>query len=516
MVSLRTYEILAKWIAAKQRVSIRFEPNATPCACIQTNEIILPSNINEENVYGALAQLMHEAGHLRHTSYVPVEKITEKDGHKFGILNAVEDVRVDLMNFNILPNVREFYKRMMKQYKDLFKDQVKKNPLHVRCLCRGILELEKFSQFKATDNEADKFNKKHDIALKMNDIVYNLSRKDWDKVKGGINELYKIFGLDKLPKEPLPTPLPDGFTLDGKGSKSVGQSGGQKKGQGSSTTKIGQKPGHSPQGQSNGQGPRNIMDATKDKVFASAKGQGTGRAVGSSTIGEIALREQTRQRFKELLNITEIKKTSNGLKLDTDNLTAFLTGDIEELFCEEKIVKRKKSKIMIIMDGSGSMGGQLFDHSERRSVVGGCVRSLTKVLDEVINLEGINVDYTIAGFDSDLDILSKDNWEEEYNKMCGGTNLLNAFTKAQDYLLKDLEADGKKIIVFFTDGDVNFSQVEEVKKRIIQHNEDVRCMIIGVGANICDRFVEDICGDYNILAKECADMILLDVIMEML
>ncbi len=492
-MNMRTYEILAKWIAHTQKVRIRFEANACPQACLETNEIILPDTVKEENVYAAIAQLMHEAAHLKHTKSIPVAKLTDDDGHKFMILNACEDIRIDEINFSLLPNIHEFYKHMIIQFKDLFEERTKTADLPHRVMCRGILNAEGFHGFNPEDKEAEEFSGKNDITKKMQEVGWELTNEDWTEAKTKIDELYKIFGFDKLPKIPLPQ-LPSGFTLNGDGIPITGG------------PCLAQE-----QAESVG-----IMDITKEKTFQPGKGQGQSKASGTSTIGEVAVREITRQKFKELLNIKEIKRTTNGIKLNTDNLTAFFTEDLDDLFEDEKIVKKKKSKIMIIMDGSGSMSGRLLDRSSRKEVVSGCAKALIEVLDEVIALEGINVDYTIAGFDDDLEIFTKENWQDKYKIMNGGTNLVNAFNKAQEYMLADLEAEGKKLIVFFTDGDVNEAEIDEVKRGILRHNEDVRVMLIGVGAELNSRFVTDIVGDFNILAKECADLILLETIMEML
>ena len=58
--------------------------------------------------------------------------------------------------------------------------------------------------------------------------------------------------------------------------------------------------------------------------------------------------------------------------------------------------------------------------------------------------------------------------------------------------------------------------IKEMEKRITQHGADVRCMVIGVGANITSYFSKNICKDNNIIAAESADQILMEAIMTMM
>jgi hypothetical protein len=504
-VNLRTYEILAKWIAKQHNVSIRFEPNVTPQASCERNEIVLPSNIHSSNTYGALATLIHEAAHLNYTRKVKAKEIAKDDMRRFMILNAMEDARIDNKNFDVLDNINEFYEIMYEE--DMAERKrnppPKKPPLWARSLGEGILSLENFTQFSDCP-EAQKYNRDNKIEDIMDEGVTYLENNNTNKISETVDKLMKTYQLDKLP----PQPIPKGFM------SKMGFDDGEKKGKGSpqaSDEEI--KAALEAIGLT---GEIRDLIASKDKIFKPSKGCGSGDGTGSSVLGQIALQELTKQKFKELLSIKQRKKIYDGTKLDTDSLPAFLTGDIEGLFTEEKIIKAKKSKIIIIMDGSGSMDSHLMDGQACNSVVAGCVKELTTVLDEVINLEGINVDYEIAGFTGSFHPLTKENWLKEYLRMGGGTDMVGAFKQAQKTILNDQEIEGKKLIVFFTDGDVGIGQVTEMKKDILKYNADVRCMIIGVGSEITGEFVKEICGDFNILAKEASDSILLEVLMTML
>ena len=81
--------------------------------------------------------------------------------------------------------------------------------------------------------------------------------------------------------------------------------------------------------------------------------------------------------------------------------------------------------------------------------------------------------------------------------------------------MEDYTVDGNKMVILMTDGEVDTHQIEDIRNDIMKHNQDVRCMIIGVGADPMKDFMENLC-DHNILCQELADVIILDCISEMI
>jgi uncharacterized protein with von Willebrand factor type A (vWA) domain len=131
-------------------------------------------------------------------------------------------------------------------------------------------------------------------------------------------------------------------------------------------------------------------------------------------------------------------------------------------------------------------------------------------------VEGINVDYEVKRFDSDIYSMPKETWQQEYvRKVGGGTNIVHAFERAQEELLKDYTIEGKRLIVFITDGEVSNEQLEMMKKSMLRHGSDVRAMVLGVGAEINGGFVRNVSG-HNIMTKDLADVVLMEAIKEML
>jgi uncharacterized protein with von Willebrand factor type A (vWA) domain len=230
-------------------------------------------------------------------------------------------------------------------------------------------------------------------------------------------------------------------------------------------------------------------------------------------MSEGVIEDLTKHKFKELLNIKERRIVYEGNQLNHDNLTQFfMGGDIEELFVDDDIVKKKKSKMMFLIDASGSMGAPLLCGTPRKSVVLGTIKHLVTTLRDVMAEDSLDVDYQIAGFTGDYHPLSKDNWEKEYQKISGGTDLGGAFIKAMEDMMSDTTIDGSRIMVLFTDGDVYEDDVKTIKESINASGAEVKFLIVGVGSDINCDFVLNLIGDNNILMKDCADMVLMDAI----
>lgn len=462
---------------------------------------------------------MHEAAHLHYTKEIPDDIVDDKLSH--GLLNACEDVRIDRHNFDMLPNVRSFYEQSFKdniRYREEI--GVENIPFSKQVMHNAIYKALDYPEGMIMDEKVERFRRDNDIDNILESTVKAIEYKYWDTVKENIAKLMKIFGFDKLPKQPL----------DKEGQGGAGQGQGKSKcpacnGTGKKDEGDGEGQGAG-EGESEGDGDQKCpvcggtgeLDNDMGPMGGSGSdGWGDGSVYGAAgEIENVVFRDITIQKFKELLNIKEIRKVEDGCKIDTDNLVAFMTGDIDGLFIEDTVIKRKNSKIMLVLDASGSMDAALLDDSRRKNVVAGCCQELVTMLDELHQVEGINVDWEVAAFTGSYYPLKKETWKSEYMKHSGGTNLLNAFVEAQDSLLKNQMLDGNKLIVLFSDGDVGVDQVDKMRERIIRHGQDIRCMIVGVGTDLEASFAKEVVGENIILAKEHADEILLNAVMTML
>jgi hypothetical protein len=237
--------------------------------------------------------------------------------------------------------------------------------------------------------------------------------------------------------------------------------------------------------------------------------------LGNEIVGEAALEEQTKEEFKRLLEIKSRHKIQAGTTLDTDNLTAFFTGDLEPLFKDEEIQRKRRSKVWFLLDASGSMHSMMPAVTEAREwakdTVVKAVRSILSILQELKETEGVNIDWEVWGFSTDAWKFKTQQWEKEYTAHGGGTSIQRAFDRLIYFVEKDTEIDGNKLIIFLTDGEVGGWEIEEVEKMIIRNSSIARVMIIGVNARTgtTGAFITD---KNNIMVCESADSVLMDTI----
>ena len=161
----RTFDLLGRYIGKRYHLKIEFQPNVTPMCDVKNKRIILPSNPKVNNIFPALAELIHEAGHIRHTVFES-DKIS-KTQEEFSILNAVEDIRVDRNNMDLLPNIRGIHGTLMEQCakkKSLWK------PFEIRVLSSEIFRLEGFGHIHH-DREAFEFSNKHDLSSIIREMI---------------------------------------------------------------------------------------------------------------------------------------------------------------------------------------------------------------------------------------------------------------------------------------------------------------------------------------------------------
>jgi len=476
-MTLRTYEILAKWIARKNNLTIKFEKGAGARVNMKTREITLSNDLDEKNCFVALTYLIHEAGHLLLSDVIPLDLVDNEIDHM--ILNSIEDVRVDNRMQAVMPNFHDFYEEAIK-----FETEERKNrdlsavPTWQIALVNTILRKEGFFKYKINHKKALELAESIDLPYSFDQGIKHIFNQEWDKVKQTVKEIRKNLNIPEEPEQPKPNTQASENTQAGNENKTIDD----------------------------------IRGKNKVKAFI---GSDTCKTVGSSYLGEVALEEITKQAFKEALNINEIKEIDEGTMLDTDNLTDFITGNIEGLFKDELIEKRKKSMIHFLLDASGSMGVRLLDDRIRKEITVQCVRSLIAVLNELQAIEGLNIDYAVSAFNKNYYSLNTNNWEREYSQITGGTDLINPFKEVINRMKNDNEIEGKKIIIVITDGDVYDSDVQEMKQLIIESGGEIKTMVVTIGAKPGAHIIQEL-GDFNILAEEASNSILMEAITETL
>ena len=517
----RTFEIIAKWIAKQNGVRVEFLDNCIPHADPKNKVIRLPKNVKEDNLDKVLALVFHEAAHIKKSGF-DLKKLVgcREDMH---VLNAVEDQRVDNANMAYLPKVRDFYEELVKWEDEFTKKNNPTNkpiPFEHQVLCDMIRIMTGFGNNASKDpkvrahmsktkllDDADYLSQLLDSLEYGNQQAYPDTKKLVDKM------VKKLYGKKKR----TPTEEPN-QTGQGQGQGKDGQGGGQGQGQGQGKGKQGK-------GQGEGEGAGNAAGNTPGiQQGQSPGGFGCGKhsalfepdPKAKYALDEASFDEQTIRAFNELLTIKSIRTIQDGHTLDCDNLTAFFTGAIDELFKSRKIVKQKKSKILMLFDSSGSMHDTdgLCDSKRKSHILVAVGKKLQTILDDIRDHEGVNVDYDIRAFDTRYIVLKKEGWEHEYlRRNGGGTDCAMAFMAAQDEILADSTIDGNKIVILITDGQIDHYQVDAIHDRIIKHNADVKAMILGVGL---DKHFEAKIGGRNIIATELADGAVLQAIEDML
>lgn len=533
----RTYELISCWAADDADVSIEFstEPVAPHCE-MDTRKIVLPANIKDENVYAALALVMHEAGHLKMTMTDKMAKrITKGDKKKFSFLNALEDVRVDRNQMRLLPNVREFYKKL---YSGVVKDKWSELDMPEKIMIRMIYNELGMNAMLPRDPQADQAYQVHRNSLSR--LIDNLSWYiDYEneviniKFYEEFDKLYEaIFGKDKDEKQkskPQRNQNEEKECKDGEEGEESDEGGSGKSEQADESPSKGHPSKQSGKTTPDSSEKKRIAytkleQAYKkpiEEIFSQSKYGSSSQ--GHSIIGKAAFDEITKSRLKDMLNIKCNRIVEDGNKLNTDSLLSYHTGDLDSLFVEDNIVKKKKSKIMFLLDCSGSMAGyvQICDKdagykNAKQVVLAEAVQSIADIFDEIMESEGSNVEYVVNAFDHNYHALDKKLWKEQYFNKGGGTDLKNAFEKAHDEMSMDQELDGQKIIILFTDGEVDTRDVEYAQNLITTANSQVKCLIIGIGAKLNSDFVKKLVGDNNIVAAKYSSEIISEAALQLM
>jgi len=526
MFDQKVYEILAKWIAERSNVTVDLKVNGRPQSNPEHGHIELPYNIREEHIFPALALLMHEASHIRESTYDP-EPIIEDESY-FPILNAVEDARIDAGNFGRLPNVREFYRGLYT--KERAKTILEKADEQDKQLCACIYEHLSFTSHLPyrMRSKPEVFNAFKSMARALDNVQY------WTKYNQDAYELSRAITVAnerfKTLCSALGVPPPQKQPKDGKGGKN-GQGKGKGEGAGAGHQQQSGEGDAPVPGDHDGSEGNQGGDVAPPKENPFLKGGGRLHEIAkrdvfattdSYTPNDIELphlffQEQTKQALQEMLNQKLTVTKEDGRKLNTDSLVSFFTGDVDPLFVEDEVVVKKKAKIIFLVDGSGSMHDALVDKAPKIRLIKDVMFNIVTAIDEVRELEGQEIDYTLAKFSYDVyPYDSLQHFIENFHAG-GGTHLSHAFHWAIQEISKEDLNVGARIVVCITDGEVSNDQVEHMKQVLQQTPNEIKVVLLGIGCDIAGSFVKTLIGnDRNIMIKDHADMAVMNAVMEAL
>lgn len=472
----RTFEILARWVCNELGVSVEFKENLDcPRASPSQKKIELPINIKGDNPYSATAVVCHEAGHIKSTSDKLCKEVCKSVEDK-EIHNVMEDIRIDRECFNLLNNMREFYRILYEEIRPS-KEVIKELSPMKQALMKCIPELEGLSECSEFMPKVKGVNYK-ELKDELEKGIYALDIEDKKELREAIERVKEILKV-KDTKE-----IDWNAQAKGQGNPGGGQSQGNPvDGDGSS-----------------GWGKEHILQ--QDRAI-------------DIEIPTHTLREMTRQRFCELLKETIRRYIPKGNGLNTKKLSSFYTGDLDVLFREQIKRKRFHSKILFLLDQSGSMNDHLLDGAHKWKTMCKILKPILELVSELKEAEGIAIDFEVWTFDTE--IIQKydiDNIHTLYKTgPMGGTCIESAFGSAQEYMLTDQTLNGRKMILMATDGGVSDGEIENVKKQILKLNEDVRCILMGIGA---EQYAGKELLKHNIVAECVAEDIILQAISEML
>ena len=551
----RTFEIISKYVGDETNIHIEMVENAVPTCIPSARRIILPSNIKDENIYPALATLIHEAGHIRHTKYDLTKLIRDRGGPDKHIVNATEDARIDRKIQELLPNIRGFFKKLYDKLDDEIGDRAKELPIEVQIL-RALIRRYEGIDVRNMERNVLQAIYSHDLdatfsrvcqcleSLEEDDTTCNRVRT-WKWMDIMKNKLFKAKEENEKEQQgkgdPDDKPCNGGDSTTNTGDTKTASEGGDED----------TKQGDDSQGDNDADGDKGQpKQGTQSAQGGDGQGHGksnpTPEATGTDTLDlsdmdmddqvrnkmleadenvscqpeevatSIPLTEITKQKFTELLNVKETKTVPDGERLDTDNLTAFAVGDIDGIFCEDSHQVKMKSKVMLVMDCSGSMSSPLFDGKRRDRCLTSTAKSIIKILEDCNQAYGIDVTYELRAFGDEYHKLEKHNWEQSYYTIPDyGTDLFNAFKKAFAEMVASWDVDGNKLILLITDGEVSKYEIENVSKEIMNNASDVRVLVVGIGADPADDFITKVT-PHNIIADSEADRTLMEAITDML
>lgn len=456
-----------KWCSRQSGARIVFDSeDSCPKADVENNIIHMPKRIPLNRVDGVLGIVVHEAMHIKHTPKW-LSDLCRDDVDKL-IFNALEDGRIETIACNQLKALVWFLRKNIKDLSQDIDESKVDLPLEVlgniACRAAGV---RLFTNQAVQASEAQ--NKPMLDALK--DVYRRVFSVTTGKsFEANVTDLF--IEVDKFRKVyKFPDPDPD-------------QS---KKSKQPQATDVRAECG--------------IGGDASGKLFH-AKGslrQGHHEeSLDTSDINAylIDMNEQAKSRIKETLKKSMEVFIDEGMMLNTDNLTAIMTGDVDELFHDTKSEKKTRTKLYFLMDVSGSMStampmfkiNGMEDNEKEKSrskeparidTAISAFKAIAEVMEEVKSVHGVDLEYDNYLFGDDC-VKIKSMADIRDHDVGGGTELIEACKKVLSDVQKDDPAN-KRIVVILTDGEVGDHELNRVEKLIQTEAQDIRIVLVGIG-----------------------------------
>jgi len=492
---------IIKWCSRQTGAKIIFdkEEGECPTADIPNRIIHMPKKVAVANSDVVLAILIHESMHIKHTPKWLSTLCRDPVDHF--IFNALEDCRIETIAVGQLRALTYFLKKLVVDARRIDRSDRKlgeKVLLNIACHASRSKLCDEYDVRRAEIDNRALITDIKDLYRRIFTVsVAKSFQANVQDLYVKIDEYRKIFNMPKVdPKKEKKEKQP----ANGVGGEDLKAQVGEDKVQ--ATEKSLQQ--YKGQGPATGVGDEETLDLTE--------------LAGSL----VDINEQAKARIKESLKKSVSAIIDEGTMLNCDNLTALLTGDIDEVFTDTQIVKSMRTKVYFLMDVSGSMLTGRFhvpdinnennmpNDVSRLTVAVSAFKAISEVMDEARNEYGVDLEYENFMFNANC--VKVDKMTEDFRGSGGGTNLLWAFKVVMKAVRADDPAN-KRIVCVLTDGEVK--QVDEIQQLLMSEAQDIRIVFVGIGED-ASRHSELIKKRHSITSPEFAEATLINTFEEAL
>ena len=456
---------IIKWCSANTGAKVVFDiEEGCPRADVNNKVIHMPTSIPLSRAESTLGTIIHESMHIKHTPKWLGYLCRDMVDHT--IFNALEDARIETIACRQLKALNYFLNRTVDEVRAMVNPKKvslgSKVLANIACSATGII---------FEDNETSKAEcentKLHKSLKDIYGRIFTVSmassfEKNVVVLYEKIDEFRKIYKLPNVD----PSTLPKKEELEAVYSETFKEGIGQYGLEGTNGLSS-REPGH------------NVDKIDLDTLNPYL----------------VDLNQQAKDRIKETLKKTMTTIIDEGRNLNTDNLISIFTGDIDNLFIDEKSERKMRTKVYFLMDTSGSMDSTMGSESfksidlaedpsapddvsgeNRQHLAIASFKAISEVIDECRDVYGTDIsyeNYVFADSCAKVNQMSKD-------LVGGGTNL----SRAMAVVFKEIHGDdpaNKRILVIMTDGDVG--STKEIKDLINKEAQDIRVVFVGITDN---------------------------------
>ena len=491
----QSFLAVIKWCSTEAGARVVFDPACTcPCADVDKKVITMPTRVNVRSMDSTLGTIIHEAMHIKHTPKWLNELV--RDSIDKNIFNALEDQRIETYAVGQLRALKYFLKQTITEVRRSINNDIDLGYKVLVNIAGHVSDIKVFDDYNTKRSEFDNKVMLDKLKKEYRSIFTVTMKKSFIE---NVHELYKL--IDEFRKV-YGFPPADPSKKEQKQVQPIVGAG------------IGPYKADI-RGEANGQ----AMQAKAGNQPAPGCGKDIeGEMDLSDILMQVDLNAQAKLRIKETLKKSLETVIDEGNQLNTDNLCALLTGDIDDVFIDTKIEKKTRTKVYFLMDRSGSMDTIMNNpeagitglavETKRRDLAIAAFKAVEEVILEVKDMYGMDIDYENFVFADHCEQV-KSLSQPVY--VGGGTNIVHAFKKVISHVQKDDPAN-KRIVVVLTDGEIG-SCDHDMVELINKEAQDIRVVIAGIGEAV--RYAPKLIR-HNIVSPNNAEAVLIEAFEECL